>query len=113
MTEAINMALVSMKPSLFDGDPSLAFYNRAADISVFVCTSPTVHDQYGNYYKVTVVGNLDGLSDDSIGDYARSAWLELMPVGHMVLEVTHVQEDVGNGIKARHCIVTLYKATKH
>lgn len=112
MTDAINMTLVSIKPSLFEGDPSLAFYNAAADISVFICTTAAVQEESKYYYKLTVVGKLQGLPIESIGDYARAAWLELMPVGDTVIEVTTVQEKLTNDMFGRLCIVSVIPDSK-
>lgn len=112
MTAAINMELVSVKPSLFEGDPSLAFYNAAADISVFICTTAAIQEASKYYYKLTVVGKLQGLPIESIGDYARAAWLELMPVGDTVIEVTSIQEKLNNDLLGRLCIVSVIPDSK-
>ena len=112
MTEAINMTLVSMKPSLHENDPSLCFYNQAADISVFICCSPTAVSVDTYFYKLQVCGNLEGLSEESIGDYAQAAWLELMPIGDTIIEVTHVTKSHNDKVQSRLCIVRVTPESK-
>lgn len=113
MTAAINMELVSIKPSLFDGDPSLAFYNAAADISVFICVTPSMTSLDGKYYKMSVVGKLAGLSTASVGDYAEAAWAELMPVGVTTIQVTEHLELLDGGVQSRLCIAHIEPTEIH
>ena len=107
------MALVAIKPACFAGDPSLAFYNRFADISVFICLDPTTQDSSGHYYKLTVVGNLEGLPDESIHEYAEAAWSELVTAGESSIEVTHIQEQLTATMVSRLCIVKVASPITH